>query len=64
VTSYETDYSLNLSILLSEGKETNRDFFSSGERTRIQSDTLNQQAFEVCRIVVKHSVSLSLRHDV
>jgi hypothetical protein len=34
VTSYEIDYSLNLSILLSEGKETNRDFFCSGERTR------------------------------
>jgi len=26
--------SLNLSILLSEGKETNRDFSSSGERNR------------------------------
>jgi hypothetical protein len=33
VTSYVTDHSLNLSILLSEGKETNRDFISSGERT-------------------------------
>ena len=33
VTSYMTEYSLNLSILLSEGKETNRDFISSGERT-------------------------------
>ena len=38
VTSYETDYSLNLSILLSEGKETNRDFFCSGERTRKLSE--------------------------
>jgi hypothetical protein len=38
VTSYETDYSLNLSILLSEGKETNRDFFCSGERTRNLSE--------------------------
>jgi len=34
LTSYEVEDSLNLSILLSEGKETNRDFLSSGERTR------------------------------
>lgn len=27
------DYPLNLSILLSGGKETNKDFLSSGERT-------------------------------
>ena len=27
------DYPLNLSILLSGGKETNQDFLSSGERT-------------------------------
>lgn len=26
------DYSLNLSILIGEGKETNKDFLSSGER--------------------------------
>jgi len=31
---YAGDYSLNLSILLSEGNETNWYFFSSGERTR------------------------------
>jgi hypothetical protein len=29
-----SDNSLNLNILLSEGKETIMDFFSSGERTR------------------------------
>jgi len=32
LTSYKIGDALNLSILLSAGKETNRDFISSGER--------------------------------
>jgi len=43
-TSNAIDYSLNLSILLSEGKETNWNSFSSGERTR------NSPTLEICRL--------------
>jgi len=43
LTSYKIDNALNLSILLSAGKETNRDFVSSGERTR------NCPRFKICR---------------
>jgi len=43
LTSFKIDNALNLSILLSAGKETNRDFICSGERT------WNCPRFKICR---------------
>jgi len=53
LTSYEVEDSLNLSILLSEGKETNRDFLSSGERTRKCPRFKIWRLLEVSRIVIQ-----------
>jgi len=45
LTSYKIDNALNLSILLSAGKETNWDFISSGERTWKLVQDLKSVAF-------------------
>ena len=44
------DYPLNLSILLSGGKETNQDFLSSGERTG-KSPALNPAVLPLGNVV-------------
>jgi len=52
LTSFKIDNALNLSILLSAGKETNRDFISSGERTWNSPRFKICRYLETCRIVV------------
>lgn len=47
------EYVLNLSISLRTGKETNLDFFSSGERTRKSSNGNISCIFKVKRILWK-----------
>jgi len=50
LTSFKIDNALNLSILLSAGKETNWDFISSGERT------WNSPRFKICGSSETHRI--------
>lgn len=55
------EYVLDLSISLRTGKETNMDFFSSGERTRMSSNG-NVQLWTAERILWKEEPQVVIAH--
>lgn len=64
LTSYKIDNALNLSILLSAGKETNRDFICSGERTWNCPRFKICRYLDTCRIVVWCSLILVICRSI